>query len=101
MSCKQCKHYHIYQMITNGRPYGYTGYIPCENCSRFSKREDNFEPVQVQQKDSTDDEKLLCGHSKKYIVYGSYGIYCGVCGCSTGKIYIHSNLEKFSGEENA
>lgn len=42
-SCKTCQHYDFYVMITSG-PYGYTGVIPCQRCSRFSSREDNYKP---------------------------------------------------------
>ena len=43
MNCENCKHYSLKQMITEG-PYGYSGKIPCLTCSRFSIKEDNFEP---------------------------------------------------------
>lgn len=43
-TCKTCRHYGFYQMITGG-PYGYAGPIPCANCSRFSWDNDNYEPV--------------------------------------------------------
>lgn len=43
--CKECSHYGLYQMIISGKPYGYTGDIPCLRCSRFSMTEDNFTPI--------------------------------------------------------
>lgn len=42
--CKSCRHYQLYEMITHG-PYGYSGYIPCQTCSRLSWRPDNYEPI--------------------------------------------------------
>ena len=44
MRCKQCRHYHWYVAIINGRPIGYAWNIPCTTCSRFSVTQDNFEP---------------------------------------------------------
>lgn len=44
-SCKTCIHYGLYQMITSGKPYGYSGTIPCQNCSRFSWEQDNYTPM--------------------------------------------------------
>ena len=44
MSCKNCRHYSFYQMITQGS-YGYSGTIPCLTCARFSIQRDNFEPI--------------------------------------------------------
>lgn len=45
MNCKNCTHYHFYQMITGG-PYGYSGDIPCTRCSRFASLQDNYVPIQ-------------------------------------------------------
>lgn len=45
MSCKNCRHYSFYRMITEG-PYSYSGPIPCLSCSRFTFKEDKFEPAQ-------------------------------------------------------
>jgi hypothetical protein len=41
-SCRTCRHYGFYRMITEG-PYGYAGVIPCTTCSRFSVVLDNYE----------------------------------------------------------
>ena len=40
MDCQTCGHYSLYQMITSGKPYGYSGEIPCLRCSRYSPVED-------------------------------------------------------------
>jgi superfamily II helicase len=34
-NCRTCGHYELYKMITSGRPYGYSGDIPCLRCNRF------------------------------------------------------------------
>lgn len=34
-NCQTCGHYELYKMITSGRPYGYSGDIPCLRCCRF------------------------------------------------------------------
>lgn len=36
MSCKTCGHYELMKMITSGKPYGYSGEIPCIGCKYFS-----------------------------------------------------------------
>lgn len=47
MTCKDCRHYGFYQMITSGKPYHYAGKIPCLTCSRFTPTQDNFEPAKT------------------------------------------------------
>ena len=32
MKCETCIHYSLYQMIYSGRPYSYSGEIPCLAC---------------------------------------------------------------------
>lgn len=39
-SCTNCGHYQLKLMVTSGKPYGYSGDIPCLRCSRFSQLED-------------------------------------------------------------
>lgn len=43
MKCKNCVHYELYKMITNGQPFGYSGDLPCIRCIHFEKN-DEYEP---------------------------------------------------------
>jgi len=43
--CKNCGSYQLYLMVTSGKPYCYSGQIPCLNCLRFSWTQDNFTPI--------------------------------------------------------
>jgi len=45
-----CGSYQLYLMITSGKPYCYSGPIPCLNCSRYSFIKDNYTPTQTEQK---------------------------------------------------
>ena len=36
-----CGSYQLYLMITSGKPYCYSGPVPCYNCSKFSFLKDN------------------------------------------------------------
>jgi len=45
MNCKSCTHYHFFEMITSGRPYGYSGKIPCHTCSRYAYFSDQYAPA--------------------------------------------------------
>ena len=36
MDCKTCGHYELYKMITSGKPYSYSGDVPCLRCTRFN-----------------------------------------------------------------
>lgn len=38
--CSTCGHYSLKIMITSGKPYGYSGDIPCLRCKRFAEAED-------------------------------------------------------------
>lgn len=40
--CSQCGSYQLYLMVTSGKPYCYSGNIPCLTCKRFSYLKDNF-----------------------------------------------------------
>ena len=43
MNCEKCRHYSFKQIVKEWS-HGYSGLIPCLTCSRFSIKEDNFEP---------------------------------------------------------
>ena len=45
MDCKHCGHYELYKMVTSGKPFGYSGDIPCTHCSRFSFIRDEYTPA--------------------------------------------------------
>ena len=42
--CKQCQHYSLYRMVTDG-PYTYSEDMTCLKCSRFCVLEDKFVPL--------------------------------------------------------
>ncbi len=37
MNCKTCGHYELLKMITSGKPYGYSGDIPCFRCKYYTE----------------------------------------------------------------
>ena len=39
-NCETCGHYQLKLMVTSGKPYGYSGDIPCFRCSRYSQLSD-------------------------------------------------------------
>ena len=43
--CKTCFHYNLYEMITSGKTYSYSGEIPCFKCSKFMELEDKYIPA--------------------------------------------------------
>lgn len=44
MSCKECGSYELKKMVNSGKPFGYSGEIPCLNCKRYEEKEDNYTP---------------------------------------------------------
>lgn len=44
MTCEQCVNYGFYEMVTSGKPYGYSGTIPCFTCKRYQTYSDKFVP---------------------------------------------------------
>lgn len=42
--CETCYSYGLYQMITSGNPYCYSGDIPCLRCKRFCLNRDEYQP---------------------------------------------------------
>jgi hypothetical protein len=45
MNCKTCEYYWLYEAITEKKPMGYTGPIPCLQCLRFSAVSDKYVPA--------------------------------------------------------
>ena len=40
MDCKTCGHYELYKMINSGKPFGYSGDIPCIRCVHNGKNDE-------------------------------------------------------------
>lgn len=74
-SCKSCKHYSFYQMITGGL-YGYSGYIPCLTCSRIHPMDDKYQPIAAEQCAPADAKP--CGSIRE-------GFYCEMPSCEHRK----------------
>jgi len=46
MKCNECISYELFKIISSGKPYWYTGDIPCLRCKHFyQKTNDEFKPV--------------------------------------------------------
>jgi len=41
-TCATCQYYELYQMVTSGRPYSYSGDIPCMRCERLQHQKDEY-----------------------------------------------------------
>ena len=48
LNCKTCGHYMLYKMINSGKPFCYSGDIPCQRCSRFAALNDEHALAQRQ-----------------------------------------------------
>ena len=57
MTCEKCANYSFYEMITSGKPYGYSGTISCFACSRYFDVQDKF--VLAESKDPILPQKIL------------------------------------------
>ena len=42
MSCKTCVNYGLFEMVTSGKPFGYSGNIPCMRCTRYRRDNDEY-----------------------------------------------------------
>ncbi len=65
MGCETCNHYRIKEMINSGKPFGYSGAIPCYKCDRYIRLEDkhtnpgaNSEIKKI--------EKIINAHQESY-----------------------------------
>lgn len=42
MTCEMCVNFGFYEMVRSGKPYGYSGIIPCFTCKRYCNLSDKF-----------------------------------------------------------
>ena len=87
MTCETCVNYGFYRMITDNKPYGYSGHIPCITCSRYSVLQDKFIPRPLDEK----EEKYAKDAEVVHYEISKDGIGLLACWTDGNYYHIHNN----------
>lgn len=87
MTCEMCVNYGFYEMVTSGKPFGYSGTIPCFTCERYCNLNDKF--VLKEERGNKDMRKEIV----KYEVAGD-GI--GLLGYFANGTFYHIHSDELS-----
>lgn len=89
--CKECSYYSLYKMVISGRPYNYSGDIPCTKCKHFKTTNDEFvsasKEIDRNVWNGTDwkqinlelDDKIIKERLNKYINWDEGILNCPQC----------------------